>query len=116
MESSSSSLCLSIKVSYRAIRLLFPKPEKYALDFEDLREPSITSILLIGKLAFCANSFILFFNDPSSKGVKVLNRGAINSVKSGCTNIRKIDTSSQAYSQANSPNLSKKNRINTFRM
>ena len=58
MDKSSSLLCCSISVSNKAIRLVLPIPEKYALDLVDLFDPSIISILLIGNLIFFDNALV----------------------------------------------------------
>ena len=45
------AVCFSMRVSKRAMRLVFPKPAKKAFAFAERREPSITEISPTGNCA-----------------------------------------------------------------
>ena len=55
-------MCFSTRVSKRAIVFLGPKPEKYALAFVDLFEPSIINILSIEALFLLEQETVCKFN------------------------------------------------------
>ena len=67
----------SISVSKNTMRLLVPKPVKYALPWVERREPSMTKSPSAWKPQRSSSASMRRLSSPSSSGVKRLKSGAI---------------------------------------
>lgn len=61
-------------MSYNTILLLY-MPKKYAFEWSDLFDPSITRILSSGKSSLLVNELIDYFNELSLNSSNSLNNG-----------------------------------------